>query len=564
MIMRKLRVLLVVLASVCVIDTFAQKDTSDMADTADVAQDWFLKDPETDRYQGTSTEKTYATLLQGKPSKKIRVAVIDSGIDVDHEDLKDVIWTNEKEVKGNGIDDDKNGYIDDIHGWNFIGGKSGSVNADTYEVTREYVRLKPLYDSIDEKKIKKKDRAEFELWKVVKAEYEKELKSNQEQFDLFSQQYSLYINAFRTLSYCDSIVSTSLGVNSVSKSSLSSLTTANDTVLFAKETLLKVLENVEGDIMVADFLEELRLYIGDLQEGVDHFKAAVEYGYNTEYNSRLIVGDNPNDPYEKNYGNNDVKGGDAKHGTHVAGIIGANRKNDIGIKGIADNVEIIAIRVVPPNGDERDKDIANGIIYAVDNGAQIINMSFGKDYSPYKEAVDKAVKYAEQKGVLLMHAAGNESENLDNTAQFPTRQYKNKKVVSTWMEIGASSWGKDSSLVASFSNYGKKTVDLFAPGVEIYSTTPNNTYEDLQGTSMACPIASGVAALVWSYFPDLTAQQIRDILNQSSRRFDGLKVTQPGSGNTVPFNQLSLTGGMVNAYEAVKLAQTIKFTPAKK
>ncbi len=562
--MRKLRVLLVVLASVCVIDTFAQKDTSSLADTADVAQDWFLKDPEVDRYQGTSTEKTYATLLQGKPSKKIRVAVIDSGIDIDHEDLKDVIWTNDKEVKGNGIDDDKNGYVDDIHGWNFIGGKSGSVNADTYEVTREYTRLKPLYDSIDEKKIKKKDRAEYELWKVVKTEYEKELKSNQEQFDVFSQQYSLYVNAFRTLSYCDSIVSTSLGVNSVSKSSLSSLTTANDTVLFAKETLLKVLENVEGDIMVADFLEELRVYIDDLQEGVDHFKAAVEFGYNTEYNSRLIVGDNPNDPYEKNYGNNDVKGGDAKHGTHVAGIIGANRKNDIGVKGIADNVEIIAIRVVPPNGDERDKDIANGIIYAVDNGAQIINMSFGKDYSPHKEAVDKAVKYAEQKGVLLMHAAGNEGENLDNTAQFPTRQYKNKKVAQTWMEIGASSWGKDSSLVASFSNYGKKTVDLFAPGVEIYSTTPGNTYEDLQGTSMACPIASGVAALVWSYFPDLTATQIREVLNQSSRRFDGLKVTQPGSSNTVPFNQLSITGGMVNAYEAIKLAQTIKFQAAKK
>ncbi|WP_276372530.1 S8 family peptidase [Chryseolinea sp. H1M3-3] len=564
MTMRKLRVLLVVLASVCVIDTFAQKDTSSLADTADVAQDWFLKDPEVDRYQGTSTEKTYATLLQGKPSKKIRVAVIDSGIDIDHEDLKDVIWTNDKEVKGNGIDDDKNGYVDDIHGWNFIGGKSGSVNADTYEVTREYTRLKPLYDSIDEKKIKKKDRAEYELWKVVKTEYEKELKSNQEQFDVFSQQYSLYVNAFRTLSYCDSIVSTSLGVNSVSKSSLSSLTTANDTVLFAKETLLKVLENVEGDIMVADFLEELRVYIDDLQEGVDHFKAAVEFGYNTEYNSRLIVGDNPNDPYEKNYGNNDVKGGDAKHGTHVAGIIGANRKNDIGVKGIADNVEIIAIRVVPPNGDERDKDIANGIIYAVDNGAQIINMSFGKDYSPHKEAVDKAVKYAEQKGVLLMHAAGNEGENLDNTAQFPTRQYKNKKVAQTWMEIGASSWGKDSSLVASFSNYGKKTVDLFAPGVEIYSTTPGNTYEDLQGTSMACPIASGVAALVWSYFPDLTATQIREVLNQSSRRFDGLKVTQPGSSNTVPFNQLSITGGMVNAYEAIKLAQTIKFQAAKK
>ena len=462
---RKAWFLILILMSVCTMHTFGQKDESQQSDTSAVANDWFLRDPATDRVQGTSAERVYTTLLQGKPSKKVRVAVIDSGIDVDHEDLKDIIWKNEDEIPGNGIDDDKNGYVDDIHGWNFIGGKDASVNADTYEVTREYVRLKPLYDSIDEKKIKKKNRAEYELWKVVKADYEKELQSNKEQFDLFNQQYSLYANAYSTLNYCDSIVSGNLGVSSVSKSSLSSVNTTNDTVLFAKETLLKVLENVEGDVQVNEFLAELNLYLEELKEGVAHFQAAVEYGYNPDHNSRLIVGDNPNDPYQKSYGNNDVKGGDAKHGTHVAGIIGANRKNDIGIKGIADNVEIIAIRVVPPNGDERDKDIANGIIYAVDNGAQIINMSFGKDYSPQKEAVDKAIKYAEQKGVILMHAAGNEGENLDNTSQFPTRYYKNKKIARTWMEIGASSWGKDSSLVASFSNYGRKSVDLFAPGV---------------------------------------------------------------------------------------------------
>jgi subtilisin family serine protease len=533
-------------------------------DTSSILKDWFLRDPETDSLQGTSTEKTYATLLQGKPTRKVRVAVIDSGIDVDHEDLKDIIWTNENEIADNGIDDDKNGYADDIHGWNFIGGKNGSVNEDTYEVTREYVRLKPLYDSIDEKNIKKKKKAEYEYWKKVKEHYEKEFASNKKQYEQFNEQYNLYVNALSKLTYYDSIVSSNLGVKSLSKSSLSSVNTTNDTVLVAKETLLRVLENVEGDIKVKEFLEELRLYLGELKEGVDHFSAAVEYGYNPEFNSRLIVGDDPNNPYEKNYGNNDVEGREAKHGTHVAGIIGANRKNGIGVKGIADNVQIIAVRVVPSTGDERDKDIANGIIYAVDNGAQIINMSFGKDYSPSKEAIDKAVKYAEEKGVLLVHAAGNEAEDLDTTSQFPTRYYKNKKAAKTWMEIGASSWGSDSSLVASFSNYGKKSVDLFAPGVEIYSTTPNNEYQDLQGTSMACPIASGVAALLWSYFPDLTAEQIKNILNQSSRKFDGLKVIKPGSAEEVPFSQLSLTGGMINTYEAVRLAQTIKPQPGKK
>ena len=191
-------------------------------------------------------------------------------------------------------------------------------------------------------------------------------------------------------------------------------------------------------------------------------------------------------------------------------------------------------------------------------------MSFGKDYSPHKEAVDKAVKYAEDKGVLLVHAAGNEGEDLDSSSQFPTRYYKNKKEARTWMEIGASSWTGDSSMVASFSNFGKKSVDVFAPGVEIYSTVPDNKYQDLQGTSMASPIASGIAALVWSYFPDLTAEQIKTVITQSSRKFDGLKVTQPGTGEVVPFSQLSISGGMVNAYEAIKMAETIKQAPKSK
>lgn len=554
---KKILVLVLLALNLSVIPAFSQSNEEQLLDSG-VTKDWFLRDPETEKLQGTSTEKTYENLLKDKASKKIRVAVIDSGIDVDHEDLKDVIWTNPGEIAGNGVDDDKNGYIDDIHGWNFLGGKDSSVNKDTYELTREYIRLKPLYDSVDEKKIKKKDKEDYALWKSVKADFEKEVQSNKQQYELFSQQYDVYQNALTTLTFCDSILRYSLGVDSLSKSNLSQITPKNDTVRFAKETLANVLENVPGDIMVADFLQELDAYLVQLKEGVDHFQSAVEYGYNPDFNSRVIVGDNPNDPFEKNYGNNDVKGGDATHGTHVAGIIGANRKNDLGIKGIADNVEIIAIRAVPTGGDERDKDVANAIIYAVDNGAKIINMSFGKDYSPHKEAVDKAVKYAEEKGVLLMHGSGNDGENLDFKSQFPTRFYKNKKVARTWMEIGASSWGRDSSFVASFSNYGKKTVDLFAPGVEIYSTVPGNAYEDLQGTSMACPMVSGVAALIWSYFPDLTATEVKDILNQSTRKFDNLKVTQPGSGDIVLFSQLSITGGMVNAYEAVRLAMNYR------
>ncbi len=563
MIKQPLRLFIYFFLCLLATQSLASHNNSLFPDTVNIPNDWFLKDPEADQVQGISVEKAYSTLLKGRPSKTVIVAVIDSGIDIEHEDLKDIIWINEDEIPGNGIDDDNNGYIDDIHGWNFIGGKDGNVNEDTYEVTREYARLKPIYENVDEKKVGKKSRDEYALWKQVKAKYDRDFKANKAQYDQYKQQYELYSSAYGTLNFCDSILSQSMGGKSVSKSVLDTLQTQNDTLRFAKETLLKVLENVDGDIVVSEFLYELKEYLEQLEKGVNHYTTAVEYGYNLDFNSRSVVGDNPNDYYEKGYGNNDVEGPDARHGTHVAGIIAANRKNDIGIKGIADNVRIMSIRAVP-NGDERDKDIANAILYAVDNGAQVINMSFGKSFSPQKEVVDKAVKYAESKGVLLIHAAGNDADDLDKESNFPNKSLKNGTEVKTWLEIGASSWGADENFVGSFSNYGKKSVDLFAPGVQIYSTVPNDGYEDLQGTSMASPATAGVAALLFSYFPDLTADQVKDILKQSTRKFDGLKVSKPGSSDGVPFSQLSVTGGLVNAYEAVKLAETIKKQPVRK
>ncbi|MBT1705297.1 S8 family peptidase [Chryseosolibacter indicus] len=543
-------VLLITLLQFQFSHAFQQPDT-----TGAPPKDWFIRDPGTDSVQGVSAEKTYSTLLKDKPARTVLVAVIDSGIDIEHEDLKDVIWTNEDEIPGNGIDDDKNGYVDDIHGWNFIGGKNGNVNEDTYEVTREYARLKPKYENIDEKKIGKKQKAEYEYWKKVKAKYDNDSKFNGDQYSQYKQQYEMYSNAYQTIEFCDSVLEKATG-KPVLKSSLAGVEAKNDTVNFAKQTLMKIMESIDGDLAVKDFLTELDGYLHQLEEGVNHFKVAVEYGYNTEFNSRTVIGDDVNNLNEKGYGNNDVEGPDATHGTHVAGIIAANRTNTIGTKGIADHVKIMSVRAVP-NGDERDKDVANAIIYAADNGANIINMSFGKAFSPQKEAVDKAVKYAESKGVLLIHAAGNDGDDLDdpNKTNYPNRNFKSGGQAKNWLEIGASSYGADDEFVGSFSNYGKKSVDLFAPGVQIYSTTPNNAYENLQGTSMACPATSGVAAIIMSYFPDLKAQEVKEILRQSTRKFDQLKVTRPGTKDEqVEFSQLSSTGGLVNAYEAVKLA----------
>lgn len=514
-----------------------------------IPKDWFLLDPEKDSVQGVSIERTYETLLKNQPSKTVIVAIIDSGIDIDHEDLKNVIWTNEKEIPKNGIDDDKNGYVDDVHGWNFIGGKNGNVGADTYELTREYMRLKAIYHGNEKRKIPKKQKKEFEQYSKIKTKYEKLKAKNQEQYDLYNSLYSNVMSSTDTLKKI-------LKVEKLTPELIEGFTTNEPSLLFAKAFLLNLYKNVDENTEIDTFYTQLK-------EAIDYYTVIVKYGYNIEFDSRKIIGDDYSNLYQKGYGNNDVKGPDATHGTHVAGIVAADRKNAVGIKGIADNVKIMPVRAVP-NGDERDKDIANAILYAVDNGAQVINMSFGKSFSPEKIAVDKAVKYAEQKGVLLVHAAGNDGDDNDVEANFPNRFYLNGKEAQNWLEIGASAWGKDNELIGAFSNYGKKTVDLFAPGVEIYSTTPNNTYKEESGTSMASPTTTGIAALLLSYFPELTISELKDILKKSTRKFDGLKVQKPGTETKVYFSDLSSSGGIVNAFEAVKMAQKIKPTLLKK
>lgn len=534
---------LVLVSGLSVGNVQAFQDAAAAPDSTKVPKDWFLRDPETDKLQGVSADRVYNTLLKDKPSRTVIVAVIDSGVDVFHEDLKDVVWINEGEIPDNGIDDDKNGYVDDVYGWNFIGGKEGNVNEDTYELTREYVRLKAKYENVDEKKLPKKSQSEYAQYKDIKSKFEKRAEEA-------TQQYNMYNTIYTNISFGNDTLKQILSVDKITAAMLDTLKSSSPVVAFSKNAISIIFQNFGPDVDVDEVLEELK-------GAVDYYRVQALYGYNEEFDSRQIVGDNYNDVNERYYGNNDVKGPDAEHGTHVAGIIAANRKNDIGMRGIADNVKIMAVRAVP-NGDERDKDVANAIRYAVDNGAHIINMSFGKSYSPQKEVVDKAVKYAESKGVLLVHAAGNDGDDIDTKNNFPTRFYSDGKEAKTWIEVGASSYGADENFVASFSNYGKKSVDLFSPGVEIYSTIPDNKYKNNQGTSMASPAAAGVAAIIMSYFPDLTAVQVREILTQSTRKFDGLEVARPGSkGEKVEFSKLSRSGGLVNAYEAVKLAMTM-------
>jgi subtilisin family serine protease len=420
---------------------------------------------------GMQTDKAYQ-LLKNKKPKEVIVAVIDSGVDIEHEDLQGKIWTNEKEIPKNGIDDDKNGYIDDVHGWNFLGNKRGqNVDAARLEKTRILARLMLKYEGIDPSSIKKD--AEYELYLKVKSD-----------------------------------------------------------VAEARAEFEPYMEMLKQGLFDA----ETKKYIED----------QMKYNLNVDFNDRALIGDNPDDFNDIRYGNPNVEGPDALHGTHVAGIIAAIRGNGKGGDGVADNVKIMSIRTVP-NGDEFDKDIYLAVRYAVDNGASVINMSFGKAYSPHQEKVYEAFKYADSKGVLLIHAAGNDAQDIDIEPNFPTSMYSFQDVkLDHFLTIGASTKNKGEELTASFSNFGKKGVDIFAPGFEIYNSVTENQYQNLQGTSMAAPMVAGVAAMLKSYFPSLSMSEIKSIILSSGTTYKG------------NFQNLSATGKVVNVYNAVKSCQKLE------
>ena len=501
-------------------------------------RDWQLLDASADRVVGVSAKRAERELLAGKQARQVLVAVIDGGIDTAHVGLKANLWKNPKEIAGNGKDDDNNGYADDVYGWNFIGGKDGKqVQYDALEITRLYARCTNATNGTSAARLPKPDEA---TCKRASTEYEKQREETQQ----LSQQVQ-QIGVVMTRA--NEILRRALNSDSLTKAKVTAFQPTSNETQQAKTLWLR--------------LADAGITPAELDKAKEEVETKTKYGLNTQYDPRTIVGDDYANTSERRYGNADVMGPDARHGTHVAGIIGAVRGTSGGIDGIAPNVKIMMIRTVP-DGDERDKDVANAIRYAVDNGAQIINMSFGKGFSPEKAAVDDAVKYADSKGVLMVHAAGNDGENLAEKPSFPTPVFVDGSKPKNWLEVGASSWKSLDSLAANFSNYGKAQVDVFAPGVDILSTVPGGGYERESGTSMAAPVVSGVAALLMSYFPTLSAADVKRILLDSSTRYADQRVAKPGAESTemVPFASLSITGGVVNAYAAVKLAEQMSKT----
>jgi len=518
--------------------------------STDVPHGWHLLDHAKDGYSGISINEAYAFVKsKNLKSNPVVVAVIDSGIDTLHEDLKPILWNNPKEIPGNGKDDDGNGYIDDVHGWNFIGGKDGrNVKQDSYEGARVYHELKKKYDgvTVDTATLKGDSLEEYKIWLKAKEKVEGEGQEGGG-LDLVMMKRAL-ISAQKS----DSILRKALNKDTFTGNDLDTFQANGVAEKAAKGGLIYLFRaNQMMETTNIDFLQGFSEFVsGEERKAESREKAPPTYRGD-------IVGDNENDINDKFYGNNDIMAATPFHGTHVSGIIAAARDNNKGIDGIADNVRIMMIRAVP-DGDEHDKDIALAIRYAVDNGAKIVNMSFGKDFSPQKKWIDEAVKYAESKNVLLVHAAGNDAKNIDSSDNFPNANLKaDMKKASNWITVGASGDEKAGGLTASFSNYGKNEVDVFAPGVKIYSTIPGKTtYANAQGTSMAAPVVAGTAAFLLEYFPNLTAAELKAVIEKSAQ-VPADSVRKPGSDDLVKLDELSRTGGVINAYEAAKLADSM-------
>ena len=482
---------------------------------------WSHLDIVTDTIPGMSVDRAYAELLKGKIGVPVIVGIVDSGVDIEHEDLKNVLWTNAKEIAGNGIDDDKNGYIDDIHGWNFLG--------DITKENLEYERI------IKDKTLT--DDATYQAAKVLNDKKVAEANVGKSRLE----------QMLVAIKDADGALVKHLGKPIYTIEDLKAITSTEADIQKSKMTMQQMLSYglpVEG-------LKEA------IEKDLTGF-AALSSGENLKTDYRKVLGDNPNDITDTKYGNNNVMGPDKNeilHGTHVAGIVAQTRNNSLGGDGVANNVQILTVRAVP-DGDEYDKDIALGIRYAVDNGAKVINGSFGKSFSPHKQWVYDAIKYAEKNDVLFVHAAGNDAKDIDYADNFPTdSDDKKTEYADNVITIGALNFEYGDKVVARFSNIGIINVDVFAPGVQIYATTPNNSYQFLAGTSMAAPNVAGVAALIRSYYPKLSAKQVKNILMESGVAITADVVVGGKATDTRSFTTLSKSGKIVNAYNALIMAE---------
>ena len=530
-------------SSVAPIDATLLKSSNSLTHKTEKVEDaqlkvWSAADLATDTIPGMSVDKAYAELIPNLKGTNVIVAVIDSGIDIEHEDLKNVIWINRGEIPNNGIDDDKNGFIDDVHGWNFL----GDIVGENLEFTRIVRRYDAKFNGKDITEINEADLETFGLYQKAKAEQLKNYEETKVNRDRYTQMLAQVTDA-------NNQISKKLGKEDYTADELAAISDPSDD---EQKNIAVLTQMLSYGGSIPEFMVRLN-------GGVDYYDGRMKNHFNMDTDFRGVLNDDPYDITDISYGNNDVDGPnplkeDALHGTHVAGIIAAQRGNGIGMDGVAQNVEIMVIRAVP-DGDEYDKDVALAIRYAVDNGAKVINTSFGKGYSQNPEWVWDAIKYAGKKDVLIVNAAGNDGVDLDVTTSYPNDQNGTGAEMSdNFITIGALNYKYGEEMVATFSNYGATSVDLFSPGVKIWSTTPLDTYEYLQGTSMASPNVAGVAAMIRSYYPKLSAKEVKQVLMDSGLRTSTPVVVGGDESNIQPFDAISKSGNTANLYNALIMA----------
>ncbi|MBC2838309.1 S8 family serine peptidase [Robiginitalea sp. SC105] len=502
------------------------------------ARGWHHADWQRDSLPGISLDKAYTWLRENRgrqEGKEVVVAILDTKIDVNHEDIRDNLWTHPGEIPGNGLDDDGNGYTDDVHGWNFLGNSDGE---DVHYQLRETARAARLLALADTAALGHSDPRRLATLRKYAAAYREDSSFFRHNFRLLDSIYGSYRDARR-------ILEPLLGKRLRNRASL--------------DSLAELQPGLEGPIdHFRDFILRYNLSDSLIQTNRETDSIQNRYFYNPDYDERAIIGDRPDDFFDRRYGNPMVRGRvPFEHAIGVAGVLAARRDQGLGVQGIANPIRIMPV-VMVAEGDEHDKDVALAIRYAVDNGARIINMSWGKRQSLYPEWVADAIRYASERDVLLVHSAGNLADDLDAVDYYPLDYTRDGEFTRSFITVGALAPRRGRSLVARFSSYGQRNVDLFAPGDLIYTAQTGNTRAFKQGTSFAAPLVARVAALVWSYYPDFSAAEIKDILLASATRIDAEvylpQKDEQAERELVPFSRLSRSGGILNAFAALQLA----------
>ena len=508
---------------------------------------WSKQNYGKDMNNGISLEKLQTSTLLTNPSEQnVIVAVLDTQTDIDHEAISEQLWINEDEIPNNNIDDDGNGYVDDVNGWNFMGfDNDGYFRYQNFEYTRilrykdDFLNKNSVYAKSDSLLSLEYDRAVI-TQKRYHRFYTNWAKSLDFSIDMWQTVTDSLIRFFPDEDYDLNTLDSLYSIYKINDKSYIKRRDDRDTdlgaLIFYKivdlETNTNSLKNVIDSKLQKDSIINYNLNV-NVDRKLQFKRTGAFYG-----NNKLNI---------NKYSNN--------HSTEVISIIAGSATKEELIS-FHKNIKVMPI-CISVSGDEHDEDVANGIRYAVDNGAKVINMSFGKQFSLYPEIVHQAFLYAQQHNVLLVHASGNDAIDIDATPFYPIdiNYYTGEEGVQNFINVGAISKRTDSTMVSSFSNYGKKNVDIFAPGEYIHvAQATKKQYGYDSGTSLSAPLVSATAALLYLYFPKLSVFDIKECILESGNSIDK-NVLKPGTKNEyVHFSELCSSGKILNVYAAFLMA----------